>query len=61
MPAPKISASRAPRAGDLAAEDFEDLPRRRLERPRGAGLAATLNRLLPMHANGGDRGFYALL
>lgn len=56
MPAPKISARRTPRAGDLAAENFEDLLRRRLERPRGAGSAATLNHLLPMHANG-DRGF----
>jgi hypothetical protein len=47
MPAPKISARRAPTAGDLAAENFEDLLRRLLERPRGAGLAATLNCLLP--------------
>jgi hypothetical protein len=57
MPAAKISARKPPRAGDLAAEDFEDLLRRRLERPRGAGLAATLNRLLPMHAYEGDHSF----
>ena len=47
MPAPKISAKRAPRAGDFAAENFEDRLRRRLERPRGAGLTATLTCLLP--------------
>ena len=47
MPAPKISAKRDPRAGDFAAENFEDRLRRRLERPRGAGLTATLTFLLP--------------